>query len=101
MVSKDPNKRLGGLHFAVFYGERLEKTVTLAQDCIFIGRLLTSHLPVEDSKVSRMHAVIEIRDGNEVIVSDLESSNGTREVKRRPIKMQSCAKVTVFSNRSP
>ena len=78
MTKQTSDKSVGGLRFSIFYGDKLEKTVTLAQDCIFLGRLLTSHLPVDDPKVSRMHAVIEVRDGREVILSDLESSNGTR-----------------------
>ena len=69
---------VGGVRCSIFYGNRLDRTVILAQDCIFIGRLLTSHLPVEDPKVSRMHAVIEIREGKSVVLTDLESSNGTR-----------------------
>ncbi len=74
----DPAGSIGGLRFSTFYGEKLEKSVVLSQDCIFIGRLLTAHLPVDDPKVSRMHAVVEIRDGKQVILTDLESSNGTR-----------------------
>jgi TonB family protein len=49
---------------------------TLAQDVVKIGRMASSHLQIDDDGVSRMHAVIEISDG-EVSVIDLGSATGT------------------------
>ncbi|MFZ0545790.1 MAG: FHA domain-containing protein [Candidatus Promineifilaceae bacterium] len=44
---------------------------------VTIGRSLNNHLPLNSDRVSRQHAIIEKR-GEQVIIRDLESSNGTQ-----------------------
>ena len=58
-------------------GDTLVRTETLTQDIIKIGKLSSSHLRVDDESVSRMHAVIEITQPNEICIIDLGSTKGT------------------------
>ncbi|MGB5810588.1 MAG: FHA domain-containing protein, partial [Polyangiales bacterium] len=63
--------------FSVYDGEELLGTETLSQEIIKIGRLQTSDVRLEDDKVSRMHAVIEVAAHGEVYIIDLGSASGT------------------------
>lgn len=48
------------------------------RDIVKIGRLASAHLKLEDPKVSRIHAVIEVSGGgDEVIIIDMGSAEGT------------------------
>ncbi|HMC04733.1 MAG TPA: DUF3662 and FHA domain-containing protein [Actinomycetota bacterium] len=53
------------------------RTVTMADRPLVIGRLPECDIVVEDSNVSRRHAEVR-RDGPDVVVVDLGSTNGTR-----------------------
>lgn len=67
-----------------FYDERgAEQRVKVAARRFTIGRLPENDLAIEDSKLSRRHAVIENFDGR-FLVSDCGSQNGT-EVNRLPL----------------
>jgi hypothetical protein len=46
--------------FSVYDGDVLLSTETLSQEIIKIGRLQTSDIRLDDEKVSRRHAVIEV-----------------------------------------
>ena len=63
--------------FTVYDGDQQLSTETLSQEIIKIGRLQTSDIRLEDDKVSRMHAVVEITAPGEVFVIDLGSAGGT------------------------
>jgi hypothetical protein len=63
--------------FSIYDGEALLSTETLSQEIIKIGRLQTSDVRLEDDKVSRMHAVIEVTAPGEVFIIDLGSATGT------------------------
>ena len=63
--------------FSVFDGEELLQTETLSQEIIKIGRLQSSHVHLDDEKVSRMHAVVEVVAPGEIFVIDLGSAAGT------------------------
>jgi TonB family protein len=63
--------------FRIYQGEQLVRTETLAQDIIKVGKLPSSHLRIEDENVSRMHAVIEVTNPEEVYIIDLGSAAGT------------------------
>ncbi len=63
--------------FSVYDGDELLGTETLSQEIIKIGRLQTSDVRLEDDKVSRMHAVIEVAAQGEVYIIDLGSAAGT------------------------
>ena len=52
--------------FAIYDGDELVSSETLSQEIIKIGRLATSDVRLEDDKVSRMHAVIEVTAPGEV-----------------------------------
>ena len=47
------------------------------QETIKIGRLSSAHLRLDDEKVSRIHAVVEVSDSGEVSVIDMGSTEGT------------------------
>src|SRR5262245_17911815 len=53
-------------------------TQIFERDIIKIGRLASAHLKLEDTKVSRIHAVIDVADGNEPSIIDMGSAEGTR-----------------------
>jgi len=63
--------------FSIYDGDELLSTETLSQEIIKIGRLQTSDVRLEDDKVSRMHAVIEVTGPGEVFIIDLGSASGT------------------------
>jgi TonB family protein len=63
--------------FAIYDGDQLVSSETLSQEIIKIGRLATSDVRLEDDKVSRMHAVIEVTAPGEVFIIDLGSAAGT------------------------
>ncbi len=63
--------------FHIFQGDQVERTETLAQDVIKIGKLDSSHLKIDDEGVSRMHSVIEVSGHGEVFIIDLGSATGT------------------------
>jgi len=46
------------------------------KDKIVLGRVLSADLRVDDPRVSRIHALIEVK-GNSVLITDLASSHGT------------------------
>jgi TonB family protein len=63
--------------FSIYDGDQLVSSETLSQEIIKIGRLATSDVRLEDDKVSRMHAVIEVTAPGEVFIIDLGSATGT------------------------
>ena len=63
--------------FEIYAGDELVKSENLSQDIIKIGKLPTSHLRIEDDKVSRMHAVIEVTGPDDIFIIDLGSASGT------------------------
>ena len=58
-------------------GLQIGKTVILENDLITIGRDVSSDISLIDSGISRHHARIERRD-KDVVIVDLESTNGVR-----------------------
>jgi TonB family protein len=66
------------LAFKIYMGETLVGTPEFNQDIIKIGRLATAHLKLEDPRVSRIHAVVEVAGGGQdVFVTDMGSADGT------------------------
>ncbi|HEY1099572.1 MAG TPA: AgmX/PglI C-terminal domain-containing protein, partial [Myxococcota bacterium] len=53
-------------------------TQVFERDIIKIGRLASAHLRLDDPKVSRIHAVIEVADNKEAAIIDMGSAEGTR-----------------------
>jgi hypothetical protein len=66
-----------GLTFKVYQGDELVTTETFDRDIIKIGRLSSAHLRLDDEKVSRIHAVVEISTGGDVHIIDMGSAEGT------------------------
>lgn len=46
------------------------------KDKIVLGRVLSADLRIDDPRVSRIHALIEVK-GNSIVITDLASSHGT------------------------
>jgi serine/threonine protein kinase len=64
-----------GLHLLVVYGPRQDQSIPLTGR-ITLGRAPSNTLPLEDARISRQHASIEI-SGDQVRLTDLNSTNGT------------------------
>jgi len=64
------------LTFRIFKNDMLVREDKLTQTVIKIGKVPSAHLRIDDEKVSRMHAIIEVL-GPEVSVIDLGSTGGT------------------------
>lgn len=59
-------------------GSELLEAQVFERDIIKIGRLASAHLRLEDPKVSRIHAVIEVSEAREASIIDMGSAEGTR-----------------------
>jgi hypothetical protein len=66
-----------GLTFKVYKDGELVTTETFDREIIKIGRLSSAHLRLDDEKVSRIHAVVEISASGEVNIIDMGSAEGT------------------------
>lgn len=65
------------LRVEVIKGGEVVRTEELDQDVIKVGKLSSSHLRLDDSNVSRIHAVIERSSDGAFSVIDLGSATGT------------------------
>ncbi len=86
------------LSFRIFQNGQLVREEKLNQGVIKIGKVPSAHLRIDDEKVSRMHAIIEVL-GPEVSVIDLGSTGGTfvNGQKINKAKLQSGDSITVGS----
>lgn len=66
------------LKLTVYKGSDLAAEQLFERDIVKIGRLASAHLKLDDSKVSRIHAVIESSSGgSEYSIIDMGSTEGT------------------------
>ena len=66
------------LRLTVHRGEQLIAEHRFERDIVKIGRLASAHLKLEDTRVSRIHAVIEAgSDGQDYAIIDMGSTEGT------------------------
>ncbi len=88
------------LSFRIFNNGQLVREEKLNQGVIKIGKVPSAHLRIDDEKVSRMHAIIEVL-GTEVSVIDLGSTGGTfvNGQKINKAKLQSGDTITVGDSR--
>ncbi|QRN95191.1 TonB family protein [Archangium violaceum] len=70
----------------VFKGDVLVTSRDFERDIIKIGRLASAHLCLEDEKVSRIHAVIEVGADGGLFITDMGSIGGTHVNGRRVSK---------------
>ncbi len=68
---------MSNLTFKVYRRGLLQATESFDREIIKIGRLSSAHLRLEDEKVSRIHAVIEVSATGEVNIIDMVSAEGT------------------------
>lgn len=77
-ISGAPSSELArGFTFIVETPGEPSRTIEIDRDVIKIGRIASAHVQLEDPKVSRMHAIIEVRGPDDIAVIDLGSSEGT------------------------
>lgn len=65
------------LTFRLYKGAEFLREEQFALPVIKIGKLLSSHLRLEDRSVSRMHALIDVTGPGDVSIIDLSSTTGT------------------------
>jgi diguanylate cyclase (GGDEF)-like protein len=58
-------------------GELIATPIPLERDIVVFGRALEADIRLNDSKASRLHARIEMKDGTSFRIKDLGSTNGT------------------------
>ncbi len=68
---------MSNLTFKVYRRGLLQATESFDRDIIKIGRLSSAHLRLEDEKVSRIHAVVEVSASGDVNIIDMGSAEGT------------------------
>jgi len=61
----------------VFRGNELVRTEQFTREIIKIGRLSSAHLVLDDERISRIHAVIEVAPDGNVSIIDMGSADGT------------------------
>jgi hypothetical protein len=66
------------LSFAIYQGETLVRRETITQDIVKVGKDPKSHLRVDDELASRMHAVIEVVNPEDITLIDLGNEPGTK-----------------------
>lgn len=64
------------------------RLVELSQPIITIGRSVDNVLEVPDPNMSRRHCVLEVRETGEVILTDCNSSNGTKVNGERIVSLE-------------
>jgi hypothetical protein len=62
----------------------------LTAGCYRIGRAVGAHLHLVHASVSRLHAEIEVLDGGGLVLTDLNSTNGTWLGARRVTRVALC-----------
>ena len=65
------------IRVTAYDGDRELFSSSFQRDVINIGKLARAQIRLEDSNVSRMHAVIEVTAEGKVEIADLNSTNGT------------------------
>ena len=66
------------LTFAIYQGDALVRRETISQDIVKVGKDPKSHLRIDDELASRMHAVIEVVNPDDITLIDLGNEPGTR-----------------------
>jgi hypothetical protein len=66
------------LTFGVYQNNTLVRRETVTQDIVKVGKDPKSHLRVDDESASRMHAVIEVVNPDDITLIDLGNEPGTR-----------------------
>ncbi len=74
------------LTLKVFKGEQLITTKDFDRDLIKIGRLASAHLTIDDEKVARIHAVIDVAPDGTLSVTDMGTVEGTMLNGKRVMK---------------
>ncbi|MCS6899615.1 MAG: AgmX/PglI C-terminal domain-containing protein [Myxococcales bacterium] len=66
------------LSFAIYQGGALVRKETITQDIVKVGKDPKSHLRIDDELASRMHAVIEVANLDDITLIDLGNEPGTK-----------------------
>jgi diguanylate cyclase (GGDEF)-like protein len=63
-------------YLVVMSGDNIGHRYQLSSSQLYIGRLYSTDIPLNEPNVSRRHACIEVRH-NKIVIHDLDSTNGT------------------------
>lgn len=74
------------LTLKVFKGDQLVSSKDFDRDLIKIGRLASAHLTLDDEKVARIHAVIDVAPDGTLSVTDMGTVEGTMLNGKRVMK---------------
>jgi hypothetical protein len=66
------------LSFAIYQGGALVRKESITQDIVKVGKDPKSHLRIDDELASRMHAVIEVANPEDITLIDLGNEPGTK-----------------------
>jgi hypothetical protein len=66
------------LTFGLYQGDALQRRETVAQDIVKIGKDSTSHLRVDDTWASQLHAVIEVASPDDLTLVNFGNEPGTQ-----------------------
>ncbi len=73
----------------VFRGEELLRAESFTRDIVKIGRLSSAHLCLDDERVGRIHAVVEVAADGRMSIIDMGSPGGTllngRKISKAPL----------------
>ena len=65
------------IRFEILAGHQIVRTEILMGATLKVGKLSSHALKLDDASVSRLHAELEVRNPNEVVLKDLGSDQGT------------------------
>ena len=65
------------LRLLIYKGDALVETREFNREMIKIGRMSSAHLYVDDDKVSRIHAVLNVESAEQISIVDMGSIEGT------------------------
>jgi TonB family protein len=74
------------LTLKVYKGDQLVSSKDFDRDLIKIGRLASAHLTIDDEKVARIHAVIDVAPDGALSVTDMGTVEGTMLNGKRVMK---------------
>jgi Zn-finger nucleic acid-binding protein len=78
MPARGEVPRGGSFTFVVESPGQAPRTLRVDGDIVKIGRLASAQVQLADPKVSRLHAVIDVRGPDDLVLVDLGSREGTR-----------------------
>ena len=77
LTAEETQGQVGDSCLIVFYGDNIGRRYFLNRPELILGRADSAHVQINQDSVSRNHAKVVVRPGQQPKVVDLESTNGT------------------------